>query len=452
MFNVQVIAKGLADLSALGRLGLDLKYRAAKQVDRNRIVVPGIVTGDQIDKVKVAGYDVLILSDVSTVARERLGEVSEANRFAADLTVHEMAALTVGGYMTVEEIDTALENLVQLHPDLATIIELPNLTWEVRRSLAIRLAAGSKTDRVGVLFTGAMHAREWGGSDICVSFINNLIAVYLQKTPLQFGRKVFTAAQVTAMLENLNIYVFPDVNPDGKHYSQTRDPAHPENQNFWWRKNRNPNSLEDPRNPGVDLNRNFDFLWSSGIGTSDNPAQIIYKGTKAFSEPESKNVRHLFDTYPNITYYTDIHSYSGLILYSWGDDDNQSVDPSQTFLNPAYDGKRGILGDATYREYISHLDEIKAMGIANRMNAALSAVRGRNYKVEPGAGLYPTTATSSDYAFSRHQSDPSKPRIYGFTIEFGVEDFVPPFSEMQKIIQDVGAAMTELCSIACTHA
>jgi len=201
----------------------------------------------------------------------------------------------------------------------------------------------------------------------------------------------------------------------------------------------------DPGNPGVDLNRNFDFLWQSGIGTSPHPYSNTYKGESPFSEPEIRNVKHLFDTYPGISYYVDIHSYSELFLYSWGDDDNQTTDPDQNFGNPEYGGTRGWLEDTKYREFISPTDEILAIGLANRMNNALAAVRNSGgYTVKEASGLYPTTATSSDYAFTRSFMDTDKTKIQGWTIEFGKE-FIPPFSEMRKIIKEVGAAMTELC-------
>jgi murein tripeptide amidase MpaA len=132
--------------------------------------------------------------------------------------------------------------------------------------------------------------------------------------------------------------VFPDVNPDGKNYSQTRD--------VWWRKNRNPNTTAGHHTtPGVDLNRNFDFLWDSGIGTSSNPTNPVYKGESAFSEPETCNVRHLLDTYQDIGYFVDIHSYGRLIMYSWGDDNNQTTNPEQNFTNTEYNGKRGTVDD-----------------------------------------------------------------------------------------------------------
>jgi murein tripeptide amidase MpaA len=70
-----------------------------------------------------------------------------------------------------------------------------------------------------------MHAREWGGSDICVAFATNLLKSYAARVPLKYGNKSFTAAQVATILEKLDLFVFPDVNPDGKAFSQSTDPA-----------------------------------------------------------------------------------------------------------------------------------------------------------------------------------------------------------------------------------
>lgn len=433
-------------MRALEKFDLDLKYRAAQQLAINRLMVPGILTDEQIQQVEVAGYTVEAISDLSQVAVERAQEVSLVNRFAGARGISAFEERAVMGYMTAEEVESALINLQILNPDLVTLIELPHHTWENRISHAVRVRAGKSENRIGVLFTGSMHAREWGGSDICMSFLVNFINAYRANKGVTFGGKNFTAAEICTILENIDIFVFPDVNPDGKNCSQTNDPASDE-QGFWWRKNRNPNTSVDPSNPGVDLNRNFDFLWNSGIGTSSKPSSPIYKGESPFSEPETRNVRYLFDTYQNIGYFVDIHSYSGLILYSWGDDENQTTNPEQNFMNSVYDGKRGILNDKPethYKEFISPKDQDKLVSLANSMNEALANVRGNHYKVQQAVGLYPTSATSDDYAFSRHIVNNSNNKVYGYTIEFG-ETFVPPFGEMSNIIKDVCAAMGELC-------
>jgi carboxypeptidase T len=436
IFSVRIISKTADELRALDRFNLDLKHRAARQVDANQFEIPGVVTSEQMHQVKAAGYQVAIISNLSQIATDRVREVSGVNRFADVRDVSAFEDRAVQGYMTAEEVESSLMNLHTLHPDLITLIELPHHTWEGRVSRAIRLRAGGAQNRAGVLFTGSMHAREWGGSDICLTFVVNLINAYRNNNSFSYGGKTFTAPQVRTILENTDIFLFPDVNPDGKVYSQTQD--------LWWRKNRNPNTPADPAHPGVDVNRNFDFLWNSGIGTSTTPSSETYRGSGPFSEPETRNVRYLLDAYPNIRYYVDIHSYSQLILYSWGDDDDQNTDPSQNFRNSAYDGKRGVPGDTVYREFIPTLNQNTAVNLATRMNRALEAVHGRHYTVQQAVGLYPTSATSDDYATSRSIVDSHRGQVYGFTIEFG-EEFIPPFSEMRNIINDVCSAMTELC-------
>ena len=435
--SVRIRSNSHEELLMLEKFNLDLQYRVAKKIDASTYAVSGILTDNQINKVKQAGYQVEIIDDLDRVAHERRQEVSSSNRFTTYNIISEAVTETVrGGYMIADEVETALNQLANQFPNFVTLIQLPNQTWEGNTSHAIRLRAGTNSNRTGVLFTGSMHAREWGGSDICINFLRQLISTYQSQTQLTFGNKTFTFDQIRNFMERLDIFVFPDVNPDGKSYSQTTD--------IWWRKNRNPNTITGGENLGVDINRNFDFLWNSEIGTSNDPADNIYKGTAPFSEPETKNVKYLLDTYPNIRYYVDIHSYGGMILYPWGDDNNQETDPSQNFQNPNFDGKRGQVNDTEYREFMPEIDKETLFKLASRMNNALNAVRGKSYNVTQAVGLYPTSATSDDHAYSRHIIDPNNSKIYAFTIEFG-QEFVPPYEEMLLIIKDVNAAMTEFC-------
>ncbi|PEU23793.1 MULTISPECIES: M14 family metallopeptidase [Bacillus cereus group] len=435
LYSVRISSNSKEKMLNLKSFNLDLQYRVTKKIDTDYYEVPGILSDDQIDKVKQAGYHVDIIDDLNIIIKERQKEISSSNRFiTSDFMLEEETVR--GGYMTVEEIETVLQQLANQFPNLVTLIQLPNQTWEGRTSHAIRLKAGTNSNRTGVLFTGSVHAREWGGSDICINFLRQLITAYQSQTSLSFGNKTYTFAQVRTFMEKLDIFVFPDVNPDGKHHSQTAKTM--------WRKNRNPNTSTGGHNLGVDINRNFDFLWTSGIGTFNNPLEDTYKGTAPFSEPETKNVKYLLDTYPNIQYYVDIHSHGGLILCPWGDDDNQETDPKQNFQNPIFDGKRGKANDTVYREYIPSTDQNTFVDLATKMNKALHAVRGKSYTVQQGIELYATSATAEDYAYSRHFVDPNKKKIYAFTIEFG-QEFIPPYEEMLLIIKDVNAAMTELC-------
>ncbi|HYX29442.1 MAG TPA: M14 family metallopeptidase, partial [Pyrinomonadaceae bacterium] len=294
-----------------------------------------------------------------------------------------------------------------------------------------------------------------GSPDILINFLRMLIHAYNANSQIVIGSNTFTAAQIKKIVETKDVYVLPQCNPDGRHFSMTSDPN--------WRKNRRPAPAghNQPSCVGVDINRNYDFLWNypvyydaaAPVQNSTNPCDYqVYIGPSAVSEPETKNAVWLFDQHPNIHYFIDVHSYSEDILYSWGDDDDQTATSSMNFQNPAYNGKRGIAGDAKYKEYISSTDKTTAVNLANKMKTAIQNSRGRVYKVEQSMDLYPTAGTSDDYAFSRYFVDKKKAKVYSYTIEWGSPNnptpFHPAFPEMGKIIQEITAGLFAFCIAA----
>src|SRR5205809_2485083 len=302
------------------------------------------------------------------------------------------------GYLSANGIEACVQWLANTYPQICQLITLPEASIEGRTIHCLKIANGAAPGRRGVLLLGGAHARELVPPDCLVSFALKLCSAYSTGSDLSFGVKVYPNLDVRLVVDVLDTLIFPLVNPDGRAYVQMvgGDP--------WWRKNRNPN----PALPcmGVDINRDYDFLWSSGIGTSSDSCSEVFKGAGAFSEPETRNVRSLLDSYSHIVSMMDIHSYSQLVLHPWGDDDNQSTDPSQNFLNPAYNGMRGIPGDTVYREYIPSDDLDWFASTGNKVRDAIAAVRGTTYTVEQAMRLYPTSATGHDYAYSRHFSDP----------------------------------------------
>ena len=349
-------------------------------------------------------------------------------------------------YLNVTEVESALLGLAAMYPAICELVTLPNLTIEGRSCHAVRIGRFGATDRDAVLLTGAVHAREWGGSEICVNVATDLCEAYTAGTGLGYGGKYFTSAEVRAIVAGLNLIVFADVNPDGRHFSQTTDAL--------WRRNRNPAESGGAASCiGVDLNRNQDFLWdfpvhfdaASGVNTSANPcsASQTYRGSAPTSEPETQNVVWLMDTYPRIRWYVDLHSHGETILHSWGDDENQSADPVQNFSNSGFDGQRGVAGDA-YGEYIQNGDLTQIIELANALHDALKAVRGSDYSVEPAYTLYPTSGANDDYAYARRFVDSSLGKIYAYTVEWGTE-FQPPWGEMEQIVADVSAGILAFC-------
>jgi hypothetical protein len=235
------------------------------------------------------------------------------------------------------------------------------------------------------------------------------------------------------------------LNPDGVRHDQA-------NSNLW-RKNRNPASSRpnEPLSVGVDLNRNFDFLWNftekfdpSVSPASTNASSQAFYGTAPFSEPESRDMAWVYDEYPNIHWYIDVHSAAGTLLYSWGDDVDQSHDPKQNLFNPAYDGKRGVVEDSIYKEYIDQEDWDNIRIAANRTTDAMISVGGREYIPQQAVGLYPTSGATDDWSFSRWHKNKKLTKVYGYTMEFGYPtNFYPTSEEYIQNIIDTNAGFME---------
>ncbi|HLF41979.1 MAG TPA: M14 family metallopeptidase [Acidimicrobiia bacterium] len=358
-------------------------------------------------------------------------------------------------FLNVVEIESAVIALASTYPTLTQLITLPHKTVEGRTSHALRIGTSS-CKLSGVLLVSGTHAREWGGPDILVNLATDLLEAYIGGSGLVYGGTSFSDIDVAKIVQNVDLIVFPDLNPDGRHYSQTVFAM--------WRKNRNPASSGGVASRiGVDLNRNYDFLWdfptafkpaavTSGTLASTDPGSDLFHGTAPFSEPETKNVRWLFDNYSKLRRFVDLHSYSGTILHPWGDDENQTTTPSMNFKNPAWNGQRGVEGDA-YAEFIDSSDLSALQSLADSTKAAIAGVRGQSYTVAqsfhlPGWGApYPTSGASDDWAFSRHYGDPSKPLVLGYVIEFNKNwgQFFPTWVEMEKIILDVDAGLVRFC-------
>jgi murein tripeptide amidase MpaA len=410
--------------------------------------------GRKLRALEAAGYKIDRYEDVDKEGKKRQKEVRKVTKKA--LAAEKLAVAASAHYLNVVEVEKALAAVADPPNDSFTkLIKLPNKTWEKRVCNALKIGKGTGRDRPAIYFLGGVHAREWGSPDILIDFAQRLTGAYKTATGITIGSNNFTATQIKKIVETKDTYVFPQANPDGRNFSMTTDAM--------WRKNRRPAPPDHTQAKciGVDINRNYDFLWnfptyfnpSSPIANSTNPCDYqTYIGPNAVSEPETKNAVWLFDQFPNIRYFIDIHSYAEDILYNWGDDENQTADPAMNFQNAAYNGKRGVAGDTVYKEYLATADKTTAVNLANKMQAAIKNVRGRVYKVEQAMSLYPTAGTSDDYAFSRHLTDKKKGKVYSYTIEWGSPEnptpFHPPYPEMQKIIQEITSVLLAFCVAA----
>jgi murein tripeptide amidase MpaA len=442
-FFATVTAPSKPTLSGLHKFGLDLFPQTAKRTRQNQYSIDGLLTLAQVGELTEAGYQVLVKEESSQRARASR-EIAEFPEWIQAMELSSPAA-PPPGYLSAQAILDCLEYLRVTYPVICTPIELPQASHEQRTCRAVKIARGPAGDRPGVLFIGGLHARELVNPDLLVTFALKLCRAYTTNTGLTFGNLTYDASTIRVIVDTLDLFVFPLVNPDGRVHAQ-KDKSLGGDPN--WRKNRRVN--DNSNSIGVDINRNFEFLWYFGFHASDNPSSEVYKGLFSFSEPETRNVKHMLDVFPNISAMIDVHSYGQNILYPWGDDENQTTDPLKNFNNPMWNNVRGVLGDTAYKEYIPAADWNWLVDAGNDMREAIAAVRGTSYTVKEGSRLYMppgpgVSGTAKDYAFSRQWSSSENRKVYAYTLETGTE-FAPAYSEALRIIEEVSAGLIQFCS------
>lgn len=360
----------------------------------------------------------------------------------------------LGSILNVKEVSSALKGLKRGFPDEVELFEPPFQTHEGRNFPAVIIGNNPR-----VFIMSGIHARERGGPDNVIYFLADLLAARKAGTGVSYGGKNYTNAQVETAL-SAGVVAIPLTNPDGV--------AHDQATNSCWRKNRNPKSAvgaANGRDIGIDLNRNYDFIWDykkhfhpDTSPASNDPRSETFYGTEPASEAETKAVVWTLDNYQNITWFMDLHSYGPSILYAWGDDDASSEAPEENFVNPAFDGKRGLVGgedppDAQYKEYFTADDLKIEEGVTGSMIESMLTAGGAPYEAYPAVGLYPTSGASNDYAMGRFYGNLTcgSSRMFGLTMEFGAPSrsfascpFYPNASEYHRNVRQVGAGFLEM--------
>ncbi len=378
-----ISAPPLAGVRALAQL---------QRFDQHRLVRVTLETQADLDKMLAISGDhwsesLGLGQIVFRVAPESLPALRDsglAHQIVLDdlqtLLDREQAALQLRGggwfdnYKTYAEINAYLDTLVALRPDLVTKFTVGQ-SLEGRTIYGVRVSGSLTATRPGILFNGGQHAREW---------ISPMTMMYIAD---RLVRDYDTNAAIREALDKLTFFIVPLVNPDGYVYTWST--------NRLWRKNRRANS---DGSFGVDLNRN----WSVGFGgpgSSGTPSNDTYRGTAAFSEPESAALRDFVLAHPEIVTHIDFHSFSQLILSPYGYSTSEPAEP---------DGP-------TFRD------------INARMAAAIAAVHGQTYEAGPtGATLYVASGVMSDWTYENRG-------IWGWGVELrdtGLDGFVLPADQI----------------------
>jgi len=204
-------------------------------------LIDAMADSEEIKLLEKNSYTVEIIENLDEVGKIRQKEVGTGNRYIQQsqpqerLSSSENPATTLDNtlsYLNVDEVETALSVAASApYTTITQLIPLPESTWDGHRCSAIKIANGSNSNRPGVYFIGGVHAREWGSSDILIYFIEQIEKAYHANTGVTLGSKNFSTSDIQTIVNMLDIFVFPQVNPDGRNYSMTSTDA-------MWRKNR----------------------------------------------------------------------------------------------------------------------------------------------------------------------------------------------------------------------
>lgn len=305
----------------------------------------------------------------------------------------------VTGYLTPTSIEAQCEKLAQDFPDLVDLVKTGIKTHgydgsnkEVHgNSELVYLRLGPKTKdrdkKVGIFQYAAPHARERMNPMSMMEFAHQLVHNY---DPSSEDPKVKAN---TALMNDLDIYVAINTNPDGHNFAAYDDPM--------WRKNRAP--LEGGEY-GVDINRNYPYQWEK----SDDVSSIVYSGAGPASEPETQALVKVTNDHPNIKFVVDWHSYGREIRRPMG-----ATESDDKF----YDTMHG------------------------RVQQAMKSVAGNDYS--PVVSQV-TEGTSDDFFY--HTKG-----MYSTVMETGT-DFTPEESEALEVMRESVEGAHEFLRVALDYA
>lgn len=286
---VRVWIESDEQLRQIIQLGFEQEGARLKQ----QTFVEGVAVEPAVAVIRQAGFPVdVIESDLATAYETRLLTESPSREFGYG---------SMGGYYTYSEVGWLLDSLHNAHPDLVSAKISIGQSVQGRDIWAFKVSDNVDVDEdePEVFYNSLIHAREPAAMMATLYYVFQLIDGYDTNPEYQY------------LVDNREQWFVPVVNPDGYVYNETNHP----NGGGMHRKNLQPACASTP---GVDLNRNFGYFWGyDNTGSSPNACWETYRGTAAFSEPETQALRDFTQAHNFITVF-NYHTYSDLLIMPFG--------------------------------------------------------------------------------------------------------------------------------------
>ena len=290
------------DILALQKAGLGFDH-----IDYQGTYFETVLNNNEVDLLKKTAWPYDIVIDDLEAEYRRRPQFSQAQMSALEAEMKKQYGIagfnfgSMGGYYTFTEVVAELDEMRSLFPALISVKQSIGNSIEGRTIWMVRISDNPDVDESEeeVLYTALHHAREPQSMATVIYFMWHLLENY------------GSDPNVTFLVQNREMYFVPVVNPDGYVYNETTNP----NGGGLWRKNRRNNGGGIF---GVDLNRNYGYKWGfDNNGSSPNPSSDTYRGTAAFSEPETRVIRN-FAIGHNFTRALNYHSYFNVLVFPWG--------------------------------------------------------------------------------------------------------------------------------------
>lgn len=210
---------------------------------------------------------------------------------------------TMGGFYTLQQMYQIIDSMNLLYPNLITTKQpiSSSLTIEGRPIYYVKISDNPNVDEnePEILYTSIHHAREPMSMTQLIFFMWYILENYNTDNEIKY------------LVDNAELFFIPCLNPDGYEYNYSTNP----NGGGMFRKNRR---LNVDNSYGVDLNRNYGYMWGyDNMGSSPTPSAQTYRGTGPFSEPETQAIRGFCNSRQFVN-ALNAHSYSNLMIHPWG--------------------------------------------------------------------------------------------------------------------------------------
>lgn len=371
LFLSQTVSVGLAVADAEeGQYWV--KIRAENREQRSEVAA----TGASIETVSPDYVVAYATKEELAVIKERFDVLTSF------LMTHEMKDFPSkdSKFHNYSELRTKLETLAKENADIVEVKPI-GASLEKRDLLSVRISTdlSQSSKKPAIIFLGTHHAREHLSTEMPLMLAEYLVAEYKKGTE-----------RIVKLLEGREIHIIPLVNPDGSEYDISTGVYKT------WRKN---TRAENGNMFGVDLNRNYGYMWGGG-GASPSKNSETYRGESAFSEPETQAVKAYIEKNKNINILLTFHTFSELILYPWG----------HTY-NPISDEPAKMVHETM----------------------AKTMAKWNGYTPQQSSGLYIASGDTTDWAYGVH-------KIISFTFELdpkssGLGGFYPGQAKIPVVFQ-----------------